>query len=322
MSIFTSLKNNIFIIFIICSVFFGSLLMVKIFVLDNGPRYSGIDSGTLSKEAISGFLKTVFSLRISYLIFTGIFILTFYNLIKKNTPSIGEKFSQLKENFLNITILFLLICLPQYLNYHKSSLVNRYYLPFILGFSFYLIFLYNRIVSFVGISKSIKIFFSLLLAVLIFFELRINVIPRFRQYANDQKVTGKFLNSINSNVSKDSIILIVMEPVQQAVPGIALLVYLRDVKDYHNVKFRFSKKKVSSNIFSDTAYYNATLKRMSELYGKQLFDSIQNKNQINTVAILYEMEENFLNENQDWFKEMNFRRERYGGFVIYIKHKS
>ena len=69
-------------------------------------------------------------------------------------------------------------------------------------------------------------------------------------------------------------------------------------------------------------YYNATLKRMSKLYGKQLFDSIQNKNQINTVAILYEMEENFLNENQDWFKEMNFRRERYGGFVIYIKHKS
>ncbi|MBK8552990.1 MAG: hypothetical protein IPL53_18785 [Ignavibacteria bacterium] len=58
---------------------------------------------------------------------------------------------------------------------------------------------------------------------------------------------------------------------------------------------------------------------MAELYVKQSFDSVKNKDQINAVAILYGMEENFLNENRDWFKEMNFRREKYGGFVIYIK---
>ncbi|MBK8552989.1 MAG: hypothetical protein IPL53_18780 [Ignavibacteria bacterium] len=235
--------------------------MVKIFVLDNGPRYSGIDSGIISTQAITGFLNTVFSLRITYLIITGIIILIVHNLIKKEAPGKEGKFSFLKENFLNITILFLLICLPQYLNYHKSSLLNRYYIPFILGFSFYLIFLYNRIVASADISKSIKIVFTLLLAVLIFFELRINVIPKFRQYAADQRVTSKFLNTITSNVSNDSIVLIVMEPVQQAVPGIALLVYLRDVKDYQNVKFRFSRKKVSSSVFSDTGYYNATLKK-------------------------------------------------------------
>lgn len=319
--IFIALKKNMPEFFITSIIFLGSLLMVWIFVLGNGPRYSGFGSGIFSAKALTEYFKLIFSLRISYLIITGILCLIIYKIIQnKKITGKSEILYFLKNNFLNITILFFLITLPQYLNYYKSSLLNRYYVPFILGFSFFLIFLYNRIMITDYISKGVKIVFSVLIIVFIFVELRINTIPKFRQYSGEQKVTNTFLKSITSAISKDSTVLIVMEPVQQAVQGIALLSYLRDAEDYQNIKMKFMRKEVISSVFSDTAYYNATFNRMSILYGKQSFDSIKIKDQINAVAILTGLEENFLKENIVWFNPMSFRREKHGGYVVYIKN--
>lgn len=314
-----TIKENKLSLIILFLIFVFSLLLIKIFVLNNAPKYTGVDIKILSFSVLKGFFSEILSLIITYLIILGILIFSIYTLYKNQIKGIKNVISELNKKYGFITITFLLITIPQYLNYYKSTLLNRYYLPFLLGFSLYLVYLNNQIDKAQYISKLVKYLFTVLIIVFVFFELKNVTIKDFKHSSNDAKMVKNLVGSVTDKINKDSTILIVIDPVQNIQPCRALLYYLRDIKEYSKVKVRFTKRNDVHKIYSDTTFYNNMLNISSRMFRNESFDSLKNKNEINGVVILWGLEENFLKENNNWFKTEDFNRYQFGIYRLYTK---
>ncbi|MCY7361538.1 MAG: hypothetical protein LH629_05640, partial [Ignavibacteria bacterium] len=298
-----------------------SLIFIIVFFIGiDKTGQTGVDNKIISLK----FLRELFyTLRYStnfLIILFGIFILIDSKISGSEKILSKDFFLKITNEFLSITILFILIIIPQFTLYYKSGMRDRYFLPFIIGFSFYIIFLIKKIYDSNSISVFVKYLFLSLTIIILLFEIRNNTIPYMRKYAEDSISSDKMLNSIILNTKKESVITAVMDPVQNFEQAKSLMIYLKNIAGIKNINFNFTKRDYITDSFSDSSFYN-----LSEVYTKKyfvnsLFDSVKNKNNIECVVLFPKLENNFLKQNTNWFNKNDFRREEFDFYTIYYKN--
>ncbi|MBK7446114.1 MAG: hypothetical protein IPJ45_08835 [Ignavibacteria bacterium] len=179
------------------------------------------------REFIYNIRQSTFFLTILF----GIFIISDYIISKKQFHFNKEFFKKILYEFLNITVLFLLIIIPQYLLYYKSGMRDRYLLPYFLGFSFFLIYLLKRIFESKDKPVLIKYLFLSMIVVLLFFQIKNDTLPYMKIYADDSRSSCKMLDSVIANTQKETIVTAVIDPVQNFEQGKSFMIYLRNFAD-------------------------------------------------------------------------------------------
>lgn len=311
--LYKAIKKNYKLIFVLFTIMFILLLIVYLLVGINNQNYAGVETEKLGVGLILNYLKNLFEYNISFVILLGIFIVLFVSIknktLKTNTT-----------NLLNITVLFILITFPQYVLYFKTGLGGRYLLPFMIGFSFYLVFVLKIIFDSENIYSFIKYLFLSVVIIFIFFEIKNNTIPVLSKFSVNCKATTNLAKEIINNSNDDSYTLFVMDPVQNFHEVFSLKVYLNSLKKMDNFKYEFIKRDYIHPFYSDTVVYDLEVAGAYEMLGKDLIDSVKNKNVIRNIIVFWKLKEKFLERNKNWFNEGNFRKENFGSYTLYTKH--
>lgn len=320
LTILKSVKDNLAVTVIPLLAVISLLFIIVFFIGIDKTGQTGVDNKIMSLKFLREFFYTLRYSTYFLIILFGIFILIDFKISGSEKILSKDFFLKIVNEFLSITILFFLIIIPQFTLYYKSGMRDRYFLPFIIGFSFFIIFLIKKIYDSNSISVFVKYLFLSLTIIILLFEIRNNTIPYMRKYADDSISSDKMLNSIILNTKKESVITAVMDPVQNFEQAKSLMIYLKNIAGIKNINFNFTKRDYITDSFSDSSFYN-----LSEVYTKKyfvnsLFDSVKNKNNIECVVLFPKLENNFLKQNTNWFNKNDFRREEFDFYTIYYKN--
>jgi len=320
LTILKSVKDNLAVTVIPLLAVISLLFIIVFFIGIDKTGQTGVDNKIMSLKFLREFFYTLRYSTYFLIILFGIFILIDFKISGSEKILSKDFFLKIVNEFLSITILFFLIIIPQFTLYYKSGMRDRYFLPFIIGFSFFIIFLIKKIYDSNSISVFVKYLFLSLTIIILLFEIKNNTIPYMRKYAEDSISSDKMLNSIILNTKKESVITAVMDPVQNFEQAKSLMIYLKNIAGIKNINFNFTKRDYITDSFSDSSFYN-----LSEVYTKKyfvnsLFDSVKNKNNIECVVLFPKLENNFLKQNTNWFNKNDFRREEFDFYTIYYKN--
>lgn len=313
-----AVKVNKYLVSIPVFIMSGLLIYIIFFVGIDPTGQTGIDSRIFSLLFIREFIFTMRHYTIFLIILFGMLILLDHDA--KDTKNFKTIFpGKLLKDFLNVTILFLLIIIPQYILYYKSGMRDRYFLPFVVGFSFFTIYLLKLIFDSQNITRFVKyLHFSMILFLLIF-EIRFNTIDYIVKFAADSKSSVKMLDSIISNTGKDASILAVIDPVSGYEQGRSFMIYLNNIAEMDKVYFDLVRKDYVTDSFSDSSFTRISENATFAYLSSHLIDSIKNKSSIECIAVFPKLEKNFIEKNKEWFDEGNFRREEFDFYTVYFK---
>lgn len=320
LTLFQSLKKKYIVVVASSLVLCFSIVMVIIFVFNDQPRYAGFKFNILGIKLISDFIVELFNSFSTYMIIIILIIIFVFKIIKSTLSFENSAYNLKISSIIKVFIFFILVTVPQYLNYYKSTMFDRYYLPYFLGFTMLMMFLVILLFNIQGIPKILKTCILILISFQLILQVRYYVIPKFIHSSGDARNVNQTLNSISENVNRDSTILIVVDPVQNIQPARALINYFNYVENRMSIKVKFVKNNIISPVYKDSSFYNYMQKISSQLFAEQSFDSLENKNTINCVFILWGLENNFLNESKDWFDKDKFRRAIFGSYKVYYKN--
>jgi hypothetical protein len=322
-TLFVSLKKNYVVASVLLSVMIFLLLPVIFFVGINNQGYTGIDTNNLGPGTILKFIIHLFSYRIFIVILCGIFIILIYKFLLRKTKSGTESVKRVYFYFPNIIILFLLIVFPQYIIYIKSGLFGRYLLPFTIGLSIFLLFIIKNIFESKQIPSFVKYLYLTLVFVFTFFEIKDNTIAPLLEFADNCKSTTEIANSIAKN--GDESLLFIFDPVQNFHEVNSFKIYLRHLSGERDYEYGFVKDSFIhpyfADVFSDSTLYKEYITNVIEEFGgKNLLDSITNKDEINNIFLFSRLRKDFLNQNKFWFDESKFAKKDFGRFTLYSKN--
>ncbi len=319
LSLFKSFKVNIYLTGIPSVILIISLLYIIFFVGINKTGQTGIDNKVFSLMFIREFIYNIRQSTFFLTILFGIFIISDYIISKKQFHFNKDFFKKILTEFLNITVLFLLIIIPQYLLYYKSGMRDRYLLPYFLGFSFFLIYLLKRIFESKNKPVLIKYLFLSMIVVLLFFQIKNDTLPYMKIYADDSRSSGKMMDSVIANTQKETIVTAVIDPVQNFEQGKSFMIYLRNFADKKNINFKLTRREYVTESFSDSSFYKSSERATRVYFKRELFDSVKNKDDIKCVVVFPKLELKFINENTDWFRKDDFRREEFELYTVYYR---
>ncbi len=314
-----SIKDNFYLAGIPTLILIISLFYIIFFVGINKTGQTGIDNKIFSLMFLREFVYNIRQSTFFLTILFGILIITDYIFSKTQFQFNKELFRKIINEFLNITVLFLLIIIPQYFLYYKSGMRDRYLLPYFLGFSFFLIFLLKRIFDSTNKPFLIRYLYLSLIIVLLFFQIKNDTLPYMKIYADDSISSGKMLNSVIANTEKETIVTAVIDPVQNFEQGKSFMIYLRSFSDKKNINFKLIRREYVTESFSDSSFYKSSERATRVYFKRELFDSVKNKEDIKCVVVFPKLESKFLNENKDWFSKDNFRREEFDLYAVYYR---
>lgn len=318
-SLYKSFRENIFLTGIPFAVMSAALIYLIIYVGLNRTGQTGIDNKIFSimfiREFVYSLRSSVFFLSILF----GMFIVS-DSLLTFNTGIFTkESLIKIKNHFLNYSVLFFLIIIPQYVLYYKSGMRDRYLLPFFLGFSFFIIYLLKEIFQSKQISSFVKYLFLFLVAALTFFQIKNDTVPYLKIYADDSKATNRLLGSVIANTNRESVLTAVIDPVQNFEQGKSFMIYMRNFADKKNINFKMTKREYVTDSFSDTNFYNLSERSARIFFKRELFDSLKSTESVECVVIFPKLEKVFLEENKSWFNPDNFRKESFDQYNVYYK---
>jgi len=311
-----SLKKNFLTIFI-PSVFSLStlLLIIKLLGVNQNRSYSGVNVSLFSGNTIIDFLETVFNTDMFLIFLLGLFIF-FENEIQKNKLTSDYVKSHLK-NLFKLLGLIILIIVPQFILYFKTGFVERYYLPYLIGYSFLLIYILRIIFE----SKSISTFFKYLYlsTIIVYLSLTLvtNTIPAISSFTNYCNATEDVVNSLK--LTQDKTTLVVLDPALNYHKVYSLKIYLDHLKIKRDFKYDFVKLDKSNKFFSDTSFYNKQLNYAKKNLGEDIIDTEKNNDDIDNIMIFTGLNEIFINKNQHWFKESDYSKKQNYFYTLYYK---
>lgn len=305
-------KNYSFILFFI--IYYTSILIFLVFVVGaNKQGYAGLEIKNFVQDFVNGVLLKLFTEPLLIIISVGIIIISIFEVKWKNNIIL-----KLKDNFLYITVFFLLITVPQCIVYLKSGFVDRYYLPYILGFSFFLIYTVKKLFQEKKIQKYVKYGYLTLVFAFLIFEIKEKAISPLKTFAQDCKINSNMVNAIVQNIGNDEL-LMVMDPVQNFHEVFSLKTYLNHLKGVGQYKYDFIKANYISKYFADTADYNEGMVYAFEELGNNLIDSINNDLDIKNIFVFSHLNDRFVKKAANWFDASKYRKETFGRFILYFK---
>ncbi|MGP8321879.1 MAG: hypothetical protein ACT6FE_06110 [Methanosarcinaceae archaeon] len=135
-----------------------------------------------------------------------------------------------------------------------------------------------------------------------------------RAYAREGESTNVFLDSIIKNTKNEDLILIVADPALNFEWSESIRIYLKIEGQKNNL---YIYKMLTKQNYSDIR--KRLIQSFDKFYGPNTFENIENYNNIKCIAIFPERENAFLENSKSWFDSLLYRREHYGGFVVYNK---
>ncbi|MEO8209460.1 MAG: hypothetical protein ABI840_02780 [bacterium] len=314
-SLFTAIKKNILSIIILTVVLLLEMFLIIYLIGTDPTGQTGIDNNILSMFFVRSFFYEIRHFNIFLIILFGVFLIIENIITHKNST---ENFL---KDFLKITTFFFLLIFPQFALYFKSGIMDRYYLPLMIGFTFYLLYLTKKIWDNFHISHFTKYLYLFLIIFFLIEEVRVNTIPYLVKNAEDSRSTNSLLNSIIQNADEDSNIIIVMDPAQYFELCKSLIDYLKHFGDREKFSVKFTYRDHITKIYSDSSFYKKCQERTFKMFKNILFDSLKNIDDIQCVVIFPQLEKNFLRENNSWFDTGSYRREEFKPYSVYYKNK-
>ncbi|MBK9332323.1 MAG: hypothetical protein IPM96_08010 [Ignavibacteria bacterium] len=314
--IIKSLKNNFFTVFISSIV---SLFILKIIIdlvgVNQNHSYSGVNFKLFSTKTIIDFLETVINTDMFLIFLLGLFIF-FENEIHKNKLS-SDYIKKHLKNLYALIGLSILIIVPQYILYYKTGFVDRYHLPYLIGYSFLLIYVLKIIFESITISKFTKYLYLITIIVYLSLTIVTKTIPTISTFSKYCNATVEVVNSIKNNENED--LLIVLDPAQAASIVNSLKTYMDYLKINKDYKYEFVKSEKINKFFSDTTFYNKTYKYAVQLFGNKLFNSEKESSKIDMILIFSGLNKPFIEKNKSWFKESDFKKKQTITYTLYYK---
>lgn len=313
--IIQSLKKNYIVIILPTFILIVFLFLLIKTVKINQGRYSGVDINLLSGNTLKNFIENIFTTNVFLLALFGIFIF-FDNALQINRFS-SEYIKKNLKNFLMVFILMLLIITPQFILYYKTGFVERYYLPYLMGYSFLLIYLLRIICDSKSISSFIKFLFSLTIITYLIIVIITNTIPAISFFTKNCKETTEVVNLIKK--SRGNELLMVFDPAQSGAIVNSLKTYMDHLKINKEYKYDFVKLDRINKFFSDTSFYNKSLNYANTHFGEKLINSGKENADINTILIFFELNKSFIEKNKYWFKENDYKKKKFINYTLYYK---
>jgi len=312
-TILKAIKNN-YLIIIIGSILFIIFIasLIKIVGINHEHRYSGVDLKLFSSKTISDFTINIFSKNLFLLSLFAIFIILENGFTKKyKFPSKSLKI------VISLLFFMFIVIVPQFIIYYKTGIYERYYLPYLFGMSFTLIYLLKQVSE---ISIFLKYFFTTTVVVFLLLETFTVTIPLITNYSNECKATTDVVNLIETNPGKK--LLFVMDPVQNFWDAYKLKIYIDFTEKDVIYFYDFIKRDYLHKNFADTVYYNDLSRQSKRLSGKNLIDSLSDFSDLNEILVLWSLESKFKNENKKWFNESEFKKKKFGNYTLYLKSQN
>jgi len=315
--IIETFKKN-YILLILTSVLFISivLLLLNSVGVSREGSHNNVNISLFSVKVFSDFINSFFKKNLLLMALFGLLIF-FDNELQKNKLTSDYIKKHLKNIFI-VFILALLIFIPQFIIYYRSGFIEgRYYVPYLLGYSFLIIYILKIIFDSKSISYISKYIYLFTVITYLFIEVISISIPEISAFSKRCRENTQVINFLKKYPGKN--LLIVFDPAQQGYQVRSLKIHL----DYLNVKkdytYEFIKKKDINIFFSDTALYNKSMNFALRLFGNNLVDSKKDNSDISTILIYHDLNKNFIEKNKDWFKESNYKKNQNIYYTIYYK---
>lgn len=291
----TMKKNKLLITIIIVFTLICVFLILKYMGL-TAQRYSGVDSKIVDIKAIEDFFYIIFNIKMFLITLFGIIIYIVFKL--KNDGNSIINFKNSVSIFLIPFIFLFLVILPQFILYYKTGFEGRYFLPFLMGFSFLLIYVLKVINVSKFIPILIKYFYLSIIVVYLTFTIVNDTVPELSKFSKLCRSTTEVLKILTN--TKDNF-LIVMDPVQNFNDLYSLNVYLSAMKIQKNFNYDLIKRDALSGYYKDSVFYGKRLELAQKYFNNnkfQILDSTISKGDVNHILIFYGLDKKFLEKTK------------------------
>jgi hypothetical protein len=212
-----------------------------------------------------------------------------------------------------VSLLFLLIILPQALLYSKSGLVNRYFgligryfLPGIIGYAL----LMATLLHVIRWRSKLLGYFALALVILaLIFRLN-NAFAAAQSFAQEGKATNALLNFVTTRTQPNSEIVIVSNPFRHFEWILSIAKYLKytnQAKNLYLSTYGSQRADYFTNIFipeGEEQWLHLDLSQFKQYY--QPFTAIQDQQHVDCIIIFPKLRDAFLANSANWFSQKDF----------------
>ena len=291
-------------------------LFITVTIGVNNQNYAGVDFKLLVNNFFPFFFKEGILNILFCLSAAGILILMAASFKKDLITKIHKK------QIYYLCIWWLLLVVPQLALYAKTGMEERYYLPFMLGFSFMSVFVLKQIFSEKNIPEVIKYSYLLLVFAYILFQYGFRTIPTLATFADECRATSNLLNSI-SEKNDDETLLLVMDPVQNFHEAYSLKTYMDHEGSHKNYMYEFLRSSYIhpffASFYSDSVAYKEYIDGVVGQLGAGNITDPEHRYDFSEVLILGNLEKDFLEKNYKGFNASSYIKQVYGRFVLYKK---
>jgi hypothetical protein len=201
----------------------------------------------------------------------------------------------------------------------KASSIAPHWLNKLHNLSIFVIFLgcsvsVAAILVMINKWRSYSLVIIRTMLIFLFFNNFIVALDCCRSYAREGESTNLFLDSIIKNTKNEDLILIVADPALNFEWSESIRIYLKIEGQKKNL---YIYKMLTKQKYSD--FRKRLIQTFDRFYDSNTFENIENYNDITCIAIFPERENTFLENSKSWFNPSFYRRENYGGFVVYNK---
>ncbi len=311
-----SLKENMLIV-VLSVVYTIAVLVILISLVGTSQhRYAGVEAGLFGGKTLLDFYSIVLSENLFVLVLIGLFF-----IIESELQYFTLSSDYMKERLKDISLVFLLMLVavvPQFILYYKTGFVERYYLPYLLGFTFVFIFVFRALIESSYVHKIVKYLYSLAVLAFVVIVLLSKVIPSYKTFSNSCSNTMNAIRTIENSKVKE--LLVVLDPVTQSHFGASLKSYLDYLGVNLKYKFDFAYVDKRRDLFADSSTVNLFTRYSRWKYEKSLIDSTKGDSSIRGVLLFHSIEDYFLKKNSSWFDQSKYARKKFGwNYVLYIK---
>jgi len=292
------------------------ILLLNSVGISQKDSYSGVNVKLFSTKTIFDFITAIFSAKMFWLALLGIFI--FFETELHNYKLKSDYVKRHLTTLLILLSLMLLIIIPQFIIYYKSGFnAGRYYVPYLLGYSFLIIYFLKFIFDSNSISSFTKYIYLLTVIAYLFIEVFTVSIPAISTFSKNCKENTQVVNFLSNYPDKN--LLIVFDPAQQVYVIRSLKIHLDYLNVKKNYKYEFIKYDKLNVFFVDSALYNKSVNTALRLFGNNLVDSKKENTDISVILIYQGLKDSFIEKNKHWFKESNYKKEQTIFYTIYYK---
>jgi hypothetical protein len=266
------------------------------------------------------FLDPVRALRnMEFSIFVLLEVATFFVMLFGIFLIMQTDQKKYKKDAACLITLFVLIFLPQMILYSYTGLRQRFWLPAFLAFSFAVTFLLNKIRNDQRISNFSRIVF-IVMVLMVFLPRVGHTFFKTGLLAEEGYATEAFGRAISNGSQKDSIVILVADPVMDCEGTFTIPNY---VSTLYGDRTFYHMMVETGRVFHNDDLTSLILRTQTEQFKDRDHGLIGDHDLVDCIAIFPNLEKQFLSESKTWFDKDGYTRDEVkyfeGNFVIFSK---